>query len=492
MKICKACGEEFSEEAEFCPHDGHALAVGENLVGSVLAGQFEIRELCGQGAMGVVYKAWQRSTEREVAVKVLRRKLLKDPTIVRRFHREAKAAARLSHPNIISVYMVGDTDDGLPFMVMPYLRGLDLEQACLQSDPMDPKRAIYITAQIASALTEAHSQDVVHRDLKPENILLTEKRGDPDFATVLDFGIAKILAATEESRLTQTGAIFGTPHFLSPEQASGNPIDHRTDLYALGVILYRMVTGRLPFDGKSGVEVLVKHLKQKAPSPRKINPAISKPLAAVIDKAMEKNPDDRWDSAAAFYDALCALPGGDLVRQKAGRSLSRPPIQTPIDQAGAPTPLSRPTFTPVPVSSPTTWLSSQQIGGGWRVHRIAVPLVILLGVGMGIAVRQVERATRLPNESTLVADATVPAADLKPEPVASTKEAHEKPPKHIVEAPPKPPAKKKTPPKKAKKRRRQKPSQKPSKTTRTPPTKATSSTAMPEAKPNKEIYDLVD
>jgi|GEM_PF-4890833 eukaryotic-like serine/threonine-protein kinase len=485
MRLCKKCGEEFAEEADYCPHDGTALVAQESLVGSLLAGQFEVRELCGQGAMGQVYRAWQRNTEREVAVKVLRRKLLKDPTIVRRFHREAKAAARLNHTNIISVYMVGDTDDGLPFLVMPYLRGEDLEQACIRSGPMDPQRAVYIAAQIASALNEAHRHNVVHRDLKPENILLTDKHGDPDFAIVLDFGIAKILEAQDESRLTKTGAIFGTPHFLSPEQASGNPIDHRTDLYALGVILYRMATGELPFDGKSGVEVLVKHLKQKAPPPRKVNPGISRALEAVINKAMAKDPDARWDSAAAFHDALCALPAGQIVGQKAGRSLSLPPTETPLSTANPPT-TARAAAAALPATSPTTWLSSHKIGGGWRVHLIAAPLVLLLGITTGIAVRQIDRATRVPSKVDIRTERPRP----KPLPTAIPKEPKISP---SIAPPTSPPAKKirktkRAPKKKRTRKRRRKNASKP----KPRPTKATSSTAMPAPKGTTEIYDLVE
>jgi serine/threonine protein kinase len=306
MRTCARCGTEFPDDARFCPEDGVQLFSSRDdpYIGQVFLKQFEVREICGRGSMGTVYRAWQTNMEREVAVKVLRRDLLRDERVVKRFHREARASARLSHPNIIIVYMVGDTDDGVPCLVMEYVKGVSLDETCRQAGPLPTVRALHVAKQIAAALAEAHSQSIVHRDLKPENIILSNKKHTPDFVKVLDFGIAKILYAKDESLLTQTGAIFGTPHYLAPEQASGADIDHRCDLYALGVILFRMVTGRLPFQSASGMEVLIQHIKQAPPRPREILETVPRPLEALILKALEKDQAKRFQSAEELGQAL--------------------------------------------------------------------------------------------------------------------------------------------------------------------------------------------
>jgi serine/threonine protein kinase len=313
MRICPRCHAAYPDDARFCPEDGTQLVVpgdGEDPhIGKVLLGQFEVREICGRGSMGTVYRAWQDSMERDVAVKVLRRDLLRDEKVVKRFHREARAAARLSHPNIITVYLVGDTDDGLPFIVMEYVTGSSLDETCSEAGPMPVVRAVHIARQIAAALTEAHTHNIVHRDLKPENILLSSKKNAPDFVKVLDFGIAKILYANDEP-LTQTGAIFGTPHYLAPEQASGSEIDHRCDLYALGVILFRMLTGRLPFESESGMEVLIQHIREAPPRPREILPTIPGPLEEVALRCLAKDPAHRFQSGEELSSALEGVVAG--------------------------------------------------------------------------------------------------------------------------------------------------------------------------------------
>jgi serine/threonine protein kinase len=308
MRHCPVCQRSYDEEARFCPHDGTRLeAPLDPIIGKVLQGQFEVREVCGRGSMGTVYRAWQGSMDREVAIKLLRRDLMRDPRVIKRFHREAKASARLSHPSIITVYMVGDTEDGVPFIAMEYVKGRSLDRALTEDGILPPARAIHIAKQITSALAEAHGQGIVHRDLKPENIYLAEASHTPDFVKILDFGIAKILHAQDESMLTQTGAIFGTPFYLSPEQASGGDIDHRCDLYALGVILFRMVTGRLPFFSDSGMAVLIQHLKEEPPRPTQFVPTLPAPLEHLILKALAKLPEERFQSASAMGEALAGI-----------------------------------------------------------------------------------------------------------------------------------------------------------------------------------------
>jgi len=313
MKVCPKCHRQFPDEARFCPKDGLPLAeISDAYLGMTLLGQFEIIELIGQGTMGKVYLARQLSVDRTVAVKVLKKKLASDPQVVRRFHREAKAAARLNHPNIVTIHLVGEMEeDHTPYMVMEYVEGASLEKVCATQGALPVARVLTLAIQIASALAEAHRNGVLHRDLKPDNIAVFEQGTARETAKVLDFGIAKILHSDEEmSQLTKTGTIFGTPAYISPEQASGEHLDHRTDLYSMGVLIFRMATGRLPFEDSSGLEVLVRHIKDRPPRPRELNPSIPPDLEDIILKLLAKNRDDRFPSADALIEALMRLQSG--------------------------------------------------------------------------------------------------------------------------------------------------------------------------------------
>ncbi|MCK5798587.1 MAG: serine/threonine protein kinase, partial [Deltaproteobacteria bacterium] len=227
MRACPTCKRKYSPGMNYCPEDGTPLAEKDPLLGTRLSGDFDLERICGTGSMGTVYLAWQSTMERHVAIKILRRDLQDTPQLVKRFQREARAAAQLAHPNIITVFSVGETDDERPFIVMEYIDGPSLDDLTHDLGTFPIVRAIHITRQIASALAEAHDRGIIHRDLKPANILLAPHRTTPDVVKVVDFGIAKILHETEETQITQTGAIFGTPFYLSPEQASGAEIDPR-------------------------------------------------------------------------------------------------------------------------------------------------------------------------------------------------------------------------------------------------------------------------
>src|SRR5581483_3625326 len=233
-------------------------------------------------AMGTVYRAYQRTMDRVVAVKILRRELLKEPEVVRRFLREARAAAKLQHPNIVTVHLVGETDDGVPFLVMEHVDGVSLEMICEAQGAQPASRVVALGRQIASALAEAHAVGIIHRDLKPANILVTDRSRTPDQVKVLDFGIAKIVQGADQSLVTRDGVIFGTPHYIAPEQAAGGDIDQRADLYSLGVILFRLSTGRLPFEGSQGMQVVLKHLREAPPRPRQIAPEMPPALEQLI------------------------------------------------------------------------------------------------------------------------------------------------------------------------------------------------------------------
>jgi serine/threonine-protein kinase len=322
---CTRCRRQYQEGVRFCPVDGFAaVPVSDPYVGRQLLGQFQLLAACGRGATGTVYRAQQTSMDRLVAVKIMRADLLSDPTVVKRFIREARAGARLCHPNIATVHLVGQTEEGLPYIVMEYIEGTPLSSAVNGHDqvpmPLPAARILHIAEQIASALAEAHDRGIVHRDLKPENILLTERRGESDIVKVVDFGIAKIVADTMsgDSQISRIGTIFGTPHYIAPEQASGGEVDARADLYALGCILFQMATGRVPFEGASGIQVLLRHLREEPPHPRALNPHLPEPLAHLILRLLAKRREDRPADADAVLVEIRNL-------REALRGLPQPP-----------------------------------------------------------------------------------------------------------------------------------------------------------------------
>jgi eukaryotic-like serine/threonine-protein kinase len=273
-------------------------------------GEYRIVEKIGAGGMGAVYKAEQPSMNRFVAIKVLHNRYLSRSDLVSRFRREARAMSQLSHPNTARVYKYGQLDDGACYFVMEYMTGGNLVQEVRNQGPIEPNRCINIMIQVCGALEEAHQAGIVHRDLKPENIFLTNQGGTVDFPKVLDFGLAKVSEKQMGSKsifnLTQQGAVFGTPEFMSPEQALGEPLDHRTDIYSLGLIMYEALTGKLPFDVAEKRQVMKAQIKDE-PIPlskRTAGRTFSPKLEAVLEKALAKDPVERYASAAKFAEAL--------------------------------------------------------------------------------------------------------------------------------------------------------------------------------------------
>jgi eukaryotic-like serine/threonine-protein kinase len=260
-------------------------------VGRVIDGRYEIQARIGEGGMGVVYKARQISIDRIIALKMLNQQMQGDQTWVQRFYNEAKACSRLQHPNTIRMFDFGQTQDGRLFMTMEFLDGVSLRDA-LQRGPIAPQRVIKILIQCCASLAEAHSIGIIHRDIKPDNVFLLNMAGSPDFVKLLDFSVAKLL---EGDRMkTQAGVVFGTPQYMSPEQGRGLPLDARSDLYALGILAFEMLTGNVPFNDDNAMTVIQMHLHGPVPP---MPDSIPYSVQQVVRRAMEKDPARRYQSA---------------------------------------------------------------------------------------------------------------------------------------------------------------------------------------------------
>ena len=286
----------------------------------ILSGQFKVLERIGSGGMGAVYRAQQPSMDRFVAVKILHSKFTNRKDLVSRFRREARAMSHLTHPNTAKVYLYGQLEDNACYIVMEYLEGRNLGQIVRQEGPLEPVRAVAVLIQACGALEEAHQKGIIHRDLKPENIFLCKQGGIEDFAKVLDFGLAKVTEREMQPGsliLTQEGMVFGTPEFMSPEQAQGKTLDARSDVYSLAVILYELLTGKLPFDARSPMEFITLHV-QASPIPLSVRApdrAFPAGLNDALLKAMAKRPEDRYQSAAEFAAHLASLLPDGAVRE---------------------------------------------------------------------------------------------------------------------------------------------------------------------------------
>ena len=276
------------------------------MIGRELDARFTLSERLGQGGMGAVYRATQHSVAREVAVKVVHPNLMTDATIIKRFHREARLASRLNHPNAVSVMDFGQTQDGVNYLVMELLEGTTLDAVLERDGRFDARRIIRIGIQICDALEAAHALSIIHRDLKPSNIMLLDSVRD--FVKVLDFGLAKSLESDAASQMTGSGHIVGTPAYMPPERACGATGDARSDLYSLGCILFLLGSGALPFDATGAQELLLQQVVQRPPPMTGVPDA----LAQVIERLLEKEPDLRYQTAAEAREgleaALATLP----------------------------------------------------------------------------------------------------------------------------------------------------------------------------------------
>lgn len=300
------------------PKGGLSLSRAGSLEDQELDGRYTVLRKLGEGGMSYVYEAQDAHSSETVAIKVLSPKLSRDQSSVLRLRREAGLAMRLDHPFACRILRLGETEDGLIYLVMPFLEGELLSEREMRAGPMDPVSGVAILAQTCAGLHHAHRLNIVHRDLKPENIMLVPDGAGGEVAVVMDFGLAKENRAEGEvAKLTATGIILGTPEFMSPEQIRGKTLDARSDVYALGIVGFEMFTGKLPFSGRTPQEMMISRLRGHPTPVKQARPDFPQKLGGALMKSLEPDPDKRYPDALAMGRALVdALEGGDKAKLK--------------------------------------------------------------------------------------------------------------------------------------------------------------------------------
>jgi serine/threonine-protein kinase len=377
------------------------------LRGATIDNRYKVEAAIGEGGMGVVYRCRHTIIGKKVAMKVLRSDLARDQEVMERFLNEAKAASAIGNPHIIDISDFGQLPDSSTYFVMEYLDGISLADAIGEGRPLPVPRIVAIARQLAEGLFAAHAAGIIHRDLKPDNIYLVTRGTDRDFVKILDFGIAKVSNTGE--RLTRAGTVFGTPHYMSPEQAAGAPIDHRCDIYSLGVILYEMSSGKVPFDADNFMGILTQHM-YKAPVP--IRALIPEPqevppgLEAIVLKCLSKRPEQRYQTMEEVAFDLDRLEAGvipEAVAEMMGRSAG---FNVPADyfqRAAMPAPVPA---TPDPTTTGTN---------RWPLYAGLAGVLAAVGIVVFIFSRSQLSTAALPVEQQAVASASaVPATSAAP------------------------------------------------------------------------------
>ncbi len=335
---CPACGTQYPDDARFCTKDGGRLVGADvpsgqratsirandptpvvatkaatshaNMAGQVLDRRYAIVKKVGEGGMSYVYLAHDVASQERYAIKILSPALSKDENAMARLRREAALGIRLEHPNVCHIVRMGETEDGLVYVVMPYVEGEILSDRNYRVGTTTLADTVKFISEIASGLDVAHKLKIIHRDLKPENIMICKKKDGVEYAVVMDFGLAKERKAGGElQKLTATGIILGTPEFMSPEQLRGKPLDARTDIFSLSLMAYEMLTKKLPFEGRNQQEMMIARLRHEPISARKHRPEVPEAMDAVLMKGMAREADDRYQTAPEFAAALKASIG---------------------------------------------------------------------------------------------------------------------------------------------------------------------------------------
>ena len=302
------------------PPSPRSLERASSLSGQILDTRYQVVRKLGEGGMSFVYLAKEVATGHQVAIKVLSPKLASDRSSVERLRREAGLAMRLDHPNVCRIMRLGESEDGLIYLVMPFLEGELLSDREVKAGPMDLETGVEVLRQVCDGLHHAHELQIVHRDLKPENIMLVREPGGGEHAVVLDFGLAKERRADPAiAKLTATGIILGTPEFMSPEQIRGKPLDARSDVYALGIVAFEMFTGKLPFQGRNAQEMMIARLRGEPVPLRQLRPDLPAALDKALARAMATSPDARFATALEFAEALSAPASGGILGKLKGK-----------------------------------------------------------------------------------------------------------------------------------------------------------------------------
>ena len=313
VRVCPECHRQYDDTVQFCITDAAKLLIvgapeEDPFLNLVIGGKYRVEKKIGESGMGKIYLGRHVTLGKRFAIKTLHADFTRNTEALERFRREAITTAQLEHPNILGMSDMDQMDDGTAYIVMEFLDGKEMRSLLNEVQILPVSRAVHVFAQVCRALSAAHDKGIVHRDMKPENVFLVEREGDPDFVKVLDFGISKIRMAG--SKLTQTGMVIGTPHYMSPEQARGDPnLDHRSDIYTIGAMLYEALTGALPVQAENSTGVLVKILTEEPVRPTAINPQISPQLKGVIMRAMAKDPNYRFGTCREMSQALQQASG---------------------------------------------------------------------------------------------------------------------------------------------------------------------------------------
>jgi tRNA A-37 threonylcarbamoyl transferase component Bud32 len=433
---CAQCGAANSAGARFCGGCGAAtLPAGARatdapvLIGREIAGRYRVLDKLGEGGMGAVFRAEQISLKRTVAVKLLRPDVSANQMLLRRFNAEAEAVAKLNHPNTVNIYDFGQDVDGTLFIAMELIEGRSLRSVIHAEAPLPVRRALAIAKQVAASLSDAHARAIVHRDLKPDNVMLQDRGRERDIARVLDFGIAKLRDDTRATHqaMTQQGDMLGTPQYMAPEQIRAEPIDGRTDIYALGCLLYEMVTGRLPHDAPTVLAMLSKHLMEHPVPPSRCRPELGLPEAIdhLILGAMAKAPAARPPTMELFGEQIAALldaqpPDPRSAQRSAAVAVpglaTPPPGRLPLDTPAAPSVFPGPVAVPASQTHATPYAVAPFATPAPPSRRTGmIAIAVLVIASAGIAALVIADHARRPSPGSGAPDKPDPDDDHAPD-----------------------------------------------------------------------------